>query len=301
VAGPALTFTGLIPDYDHYKGSFGGRVFPLWHDRDARVPNISPTLLIYLEQRYQSSVSAEDLMAYVAAVAAHPAFTARFLSDLVTPGLRIPLTADGEFFATAAELGRTVIWLHTFGERFADPSRGRPAQPPRLPSGDAPRIPEAGAISQDPAAMPDTIDYDATNRRLLVGHGYVDNVAPQVWSYEVSGMQVLRHWFSYRKANRERPIIGTRRLPSQLGDLQPDYWLAEYTTELMNVLHVLGRLVELEPAQAELLEAVCSGQTIAAAELRAAGALPKTSRSATRTRGDEATSLALPLGEGEAC
>ena len=27
--GPALTFTSLIPDLHHYKGSFGGRVFPL--------------------------------------------------------------------------------------------------------------------------------------------------------------------------------------------------------------------------------------------------------------------------------
>jgi Type ISP C-terminal specificity domain/N-6 DNA Methylase len=269
--GPALTFAALIPDLHHYNGR-GGRVFPLWRDRDASVPNISPNLLTYLGQRYQGHVSVEDLMAYVAAVAAHPAFTTRFSSDLVTPGLRIPLTADGELFATAAELGRTVIWLHTFGERFADLSRGRPAQPPRLPPGDAPRIPAAGAISQDPTAMPDTIDYDATNRRLLIGHGYIGNVAPHVWHYEVSGTQVLRHWFSYRKANRGRPTIGDRRPPSPLGDVKPDHWLAEYTTELLNVLHVLGRLVELEPAQADLLEQVCSGQTISVDELRAAGA-----------------------------
>jgi hypothetical protein len=226
-------------------------------------------------------VSAEDLMAYVAAVAAHPAFTARFSSDLVTPGLRIPLTADGKLFGTAVDLGRIVIWLHTFGERFIDPSQGRPAQPPRLPPRDTPRIPMAGAISQDPAAMPDTIDYDATSRRLFVGRGYVDNVAPQVWHYEVSGTQVLQHWFSYRRANRERPIIGDRRPPSPLGDLQPAHWLAEYTTELLQMLHVLGWLVELEPAQAELLEQICSGQTIAAAELHVAGAL---STSATLTR-----------------
>jgi hypothetical protein len=148
--------------------------------------------------------------------------------------------------------------------------------------------------------MPDTIDYDATSRRLLIGGGYVDNVAPQVWHYEVSGKQVLRHWFSYRKVNRERPIIGDRRPPSPLGDLQLGHWLAEYTTELINVLHVLGRLVALEPAQAELLEEICSGQTITAAELLAAGALPETHRSASRARGDEATSLALPLGEEEA-
>jgi hypothetical protein len=148
--------------------------------------------------------------------------------------------------------------------------------------------------------MPDTIHYEATSRRLLVGRGYVDNVAPEVWHYDVSGKQVLRHWFSYRKANRERPIIGDRRQPSPLGDLQPDHRLAENTTELLHVLHVLGRLIKLEPAQAELLEDVCSGQTIAAAELRAADALPVKSRSASVARADEATSLALPFGEGEA-
>ncbi|CAN5858007.1 hypothetical protein BH23GEM5_BH23GEM5_16730 [soil metagenome] len=270
-AGPALTFTGLIPDLHHYSGR-GGRIFPLWRDHDATAPNISPSLLTYLSQRYETPVSPEDWLAYSAGVAAHPAFTARFQSDLAQPGLRIPLTADGNIFATAAELGRTVIWLHTFGDRFADSSRSRPSGPPRL-SHDGPRIPLAGAISQNPAEMPDTIGYDATNRRLLVGRGYVESVAPQVWNYEVSGKQVLRQWFSYRKANRERPIIGDRRPPSKLGDIQPDHWLAEYTTELLNVLHVLSRLVELEPAQAELLEQVCSGPTISADELQIAGAL----------------------------
>jgi hypothetical protein len=62
--------------------------------------------------------------------------------------------------------------------------------------------------------------------------------------------------------NRERPIIGDRRPPSKLGDIQPDHWLAEYTTELVNVLNVLARLVEIEPKQAQLLEAICEGPTI---------------------------------------
>ena len=205
-AGPALTFTGLIPDLHHYKGSFGGRVFPLWRDRDASVPNIPPNLLAYLTQRYEKRVTAEDLVAYIAAIAAHPAYTERFQSDLVQPGLRIPLTASTELFTMMAELGRTVIWLHTFGERFADPRHGRPAGPPRLPPNTAPRIPVAGAISQEPSVMPDTINYDEHNHRLLIGSGYIDGVSPQMWNYEVSGKKVLRQWFSYRKKNRERPI-----------------------------------------------------------------------------------------------
>jgi hypothetical protein len=271
-AGPALTFTCLIPDLHHYNGR-GGRVFPLWRDGDAGVPNIPPGLLAHLGEKYKRPVSAGDFMAYIAAIMAHPAFTARFKVELVQPGLRVPLTADAEIFTAAVETGHTVIWLHTFGERFADPKLGWPAGPPRLPKDAAPHIPAAGAISQDPGEMPDTIDYDKAKRRLLIGGGYVEGVPPEVWDYEVSGKHVLRQWFSYRKANRERPIIGDRRPPSKLGDIQPDHWLAEYTTELINLLNVLGRLVNLEPQQAELLERVCAGQTISLEELRDAGVL----------------------------
>ena len=121
--------------------------------------------------------------------------------------------------------------------------------------------------------MPDSINYDATTKRLVVGRGYVENVEPKVWLYEVSDKQVLLQWFSYRKLNRERPIIGDRRKPSSLGAIQPDSWLAEYTTELINLLNVLGWLVDLESAQAALLEKVCAGPTISAEELRAAEAL----------------------------
>ena len=143
------------------------------------------------------------------------------------------------------------------------------AQPPRLAKEKSPRIPAAGAIPQGPEAMPDEISYDAGKKRLLVGGGYVENVSPEIWNYEVSGKQVLSQWFSYRKRNREKPPMGDKRPPSELCKIQPESWLAEYTTELLNVLHVLGRLVELEEAQRELLVKICSGPTITLEELKA--------------------------------
>ncbi len=282
-SGPAVSFTALIPDLDHYRGSFGGRVFPLWRDQDARRHNMTPSFLTSLGKKYRRQVSAEDLMAYLAAVLAHPAFTARFKAELIQPGLRVPFTAKAATFAAAVEIGRSVIWLHTFGERFADPAQDRPSSPPRLPKEQAPRIPKGGMIPASPDAMPDTIDYDEAKERLLVGQGYVEHVTPGMWAYEVSGKHVLRQWFSYRKANRERPIMGDRRPPSKLGEIQPDHWLAEYTTELINVLHVIGRLIELEPTQAALLERICSGPTIPADEFHSGDAI-ETPKASTRRR-----------------
>ena len=183
------------------------------------------------------------------------------------PGLRIPLTGDPALFEEAVRLGREVIWLHTFGERFVDTGAGRPARAPRLAQG-APRIPADGAIPSDPEHMPDTISYDAANRRLWIGGGHIENVPPAVWAYEVSGKHVLTQWLSYRKRNRERPQIGERRTPSPFGDIQPDAWRAEYTTELLNLLNVLGRLVALEPAQADLLERICAGPILTEGALR---------------------------------
>jgi hypothetical protein len=80
----------------------------------------------------------------------------------------------------------------------------------------------------------------------------------------------LPQWFSYRGRDRSRPIIGDRRPPSPLGNIQPDGWLAEYTTELLNVLNVLGRLVKLEPKQADLLKRFCAAPTIHGDDIRAA-------------------------------
>jgi hypothetical protein len=271
-AGPALSFTDLVPDLHHYNGR-GGRVFPLWRDAAATEPNLPPKLLVFLEMNYKATVSAQDVMAYIAAVAAHPAYTARFQEDLAQPGLRIPVTADGKLFAEAVEFGRAIIWLHTFGERCVDAKNGRPARPPGLQKEKAPRVPAAGAIPKGADAMPDEVSYDATKKRLLIGGGYVENVSPEVWRYEVSGKHVLLQWFSYRKRNREKPPMGDKRPPSELYKIQPDSWLAEYTTELLNVLHVLGRLVELEDAQRELLERICSGPTISSAELKQSEAL----------------------------
>ena len=69
---------GLIPDLHHYKGSCGGRVFPLWADNAATDPNVPVALLIELATAYGRLVTGPDLFAYITAVAASRAYTEDF-------------------------------------------------------------------------------------------------------------------------------------------------------------------------------------------------------------------------------
>jgi hypothetical protein len=283
-AGPSATFTDLIPDLHHYHGR-GGRVYPLWRDRQSTLPNVKPALLAHLAKVFARPVKAEDVMAYLAVVIANPAFTARFKKDLVQPGLRVPLTADAKLFAEAVALGSEVIWLHTYGERFVDVKSNRPKGAPRLPKAEAPFIPAAGEIPGAPEPLPEDMDYDPANRRLMIGKGYVDNVTPEMWAYEVSGKNVLRQWFSYRRRGREKPQMGDRRPPSPLVQIQPDHWLPEYTSDLLDLLNVLGRLIALEPKQADLLGRVCAGSLRKADELRDASALTHDAQKPVKAKG----------------
>jgi predicted helicase len=263
-SGAAITFAGLIPDLHHYNGR-GGRVYPLWRDAAAKEPNVRPEILALLAKTH-AGVTTEDVFAYIAAVMAHPAFTARFKDDLIQPGLRLPLTADAKLFAQAVALGREVIWLHTYGERFIDKDAGRPKGAPRMPD-NAPTIPRDGEIPGAPEPLPEKMEYDAAKHRLLIGNGYVANVSQAMWNYEVSGKEILRQWFSYRRQDRSRPIIGDRRPPSPLDKIQPDHWPAEYTKDLLDLLNVLGRLIALEPKQADLLTRICDGPLIHAEDI----------------------------------
>lgn len=290
-AGPAATFCADVPDMDHYNGR-GGRAFPLTLDDKGKQPNIKSGLTDFLSETYGRTVSASDVFSYIAALLGSRSFVDYFIQDLRTPGLRVPLTADPALFFEAAESGRRVIWLHTFGECMADRSQGRPKSAPRMPPKDRPSSPKGGEIQKPGASFPQELDYDAANRRLHVGDGHIDNVSPEMWAFQVSGKTVISQWFSSRRESRERPPMGDRRPPSPLSSVQPDEWLDEYTTELINLLNVLGLLVEMDNTLDDLLGRVLINGLITVDELNAIGALQK---DAIKSRASGLAESQLPL------
>jgi hypothetical protein len=260
--GPGLVASAHIPDKHHYNGR-GGAVLPLWRDAHGRIPNVAPRLLEHLGTTFGRPVTPEQFFAYLAAVLAHPGYTRRFERELRTPGPRVPLAGDAELFERGVQLGSSVLWLHTYGAFAADPSAGRPRG--SVPRGRARvRVTVPGGV----AGMPRTFSYEETTQTLHVGDGSFAPVSPAVALYEVSGMRVVSHWLNYRLA---KP---SGRRDSPLDSMNVSEWPYEWTLELLDLLWVLEALVELEPAQDELLDQIVHGPLISNKQLNESGILP---------------------------
>ncbi|SDP13794.1 N-6 DNA Methylase [Microbacterium testaceum StLB037] len=258
--GPAVTVAASPPDMHHHRGHGGGRVYPLWADKAASVSNVRSTALEVLSEAYMRSVTAEEVVSYIVGVTSNAGYTQRFASDLVTPGIRVPFPRQVALFDRAVSLGKQSIWYQTYGLRMKQADRlTTSGGSPRLPADRAPH--NVIAIPTTPDGFPNSLAYDADAMRLSVGGGVIDNVTPEMRAYSVDGVNVVDKWFSYRKADRSRPVIGDRRI-SDLMKIQPDHWLTDYTSDLVDLLNVIGLLVELGVDQSTLLQDILNGETL---------------------------------------
>ena len=81
-------------------------------------------------------------------------------------------------------------------------------------------------------------------------------------------MRVIRKWFDYRKRNPRT------KWSSPLDDTITTEWPAKFTSDLLELLNVLGWCVELEPKQEASLDSICAGPLITNKDLQAARILP---------------------------
>ena len=247
--GPAAVATAAVPDRHHFSGRGGKDVVPLWRDAEATEPNVTGGLLAALEAGYGYAVSAPDLFAYAYAVLAQPTYVERFWNQLEQPPPRLPITKDGALFRRAAAHGARLLYLHTYGERF-----GTPDDDGAVPPGEA-RCTVAVPHDEYPADF----RYDEQARTLHVGKGEFGPVAPAVWNYSVSGLQVVKSWLDYRK----REPSGKKSSP--LDEIRPARW--EFGDELLELLWVLEGAIALEPAGERLLEEILASELFTASEL----------------------------------
>ena len=252
--GPALTVAAFVPDIDFFCKRGGKDVIPLWRDSAATESNITPGLLDLLCTEYGSTIAVQDMFAYAYAVLATPHYVECFSEELTVPGPRLPLTRDKALFDEAAQLGRELIHLHTYGERFM-PKGGKAGH---VPQGSA-RL--QVAIPDTPAGYPEDYAYEPATQTLRVGTGEISGVARDVFEFSVSGLDVVKSWLGYRMKKR------AGRSSSELDKIRPERWTTQMSQELLQLLWVLERTLSRYPQMAGLLDRIVAGPLFRADEL----------------------------------
>lgn len=249
--GPGLVFSSLIPSNGYFKGSEGGRTAAMMHPNGE--PNSAPGLLEALSAHYGHKNSIDTVFPYLAGVLSHSGFTRFFSSELETPGIRVPITKDSSLWEQAVELGKEILWLHTYAERMKDPSRGRGDSVLDLPE----RVSYLSTVTE----LADDYSYDPVTRTLNFGGGSWGPVLPETMEYASGGKKTVNAWFSYRKINP----VGLKTSP--LDSIRSEVWSSEWSQEIAELLTVLNRLVVLEQSQQELLEKIMDSEVFTKDEL----------------------------------
>lgn len=180
--GPAIEASTGVPDMHVFRGSFGGKdILPLYRDAAAREPNLPAGLLEAIGDGLRSAdpecedPAPEDLVAYIYALLSTPAYQLRFQAELADRVIRVPLTSDPLRFIEAVDLGRELLWLQTFGERF-NRARGED-----LPDADLALVRPIKRLPEDKRDL----RYDEATLTLDVAGGRITGVRPEVWSLEL--------------------------------------------------------------------------------------------------------------------
>jgi hypothetical protein len=152
-----------------------------------------------------------------------------------------------------AKLGRKLIWLHTYAERFRDSN-----QTEEVPIGQATTI---KGVSSIPAEYPNEYSYDAVTQEIMVGDGRFGPVSPTVWEFEVSGLRVIPSWLGYRMKNR------SGKKSSPLDSICPEHWTARMSDELLELIWVLEATLAMEPELESVLDEIVTAPCFTVPEL----------------------------------
>ena len=261
-AGPGLYFSTLIPDM-HAFNNRGGRAHPALTAGGA--PNLTEPATQMLRERFGDNAPG-DLVYYLAALTGHPGYVRTFDEPLQQAGIRVPLTADPALWERAVQLGKQVVWLHTYGER-GEPLPGIKYlhQLPKdadytLPN---PTVDMGKTMPEKkPSFSPDPVNSLSEEQNIPVtgtvsfGRARCENMEKRVFDYTVGGNQVLGLWAKYRL---KKPGV---RSSSPLDYIVQREWPPAWSEEYERLLYTLTHLVHLEPAQEKLLDEVLVGEQI---------------------------------------
>jgi hypothetical protein len=156
---------------------------------EMRIPNLADDFLSALAAKLArrrskvdglpEGVTPEDVLGYAYGVFYCPEYRKRCAEPLRREFPRLPLTADGEIFASVARLGRRLVSLHLLEADDVDTRQTE--------------FPIQGNN------VVEVVRFDATEGRVWINTvQYFGGIAAEVWALSVGGYKVLEQWLKDR-------------------------------------------------------------------------------------------------------
>jgi hypothetical protein len=184
-AGPAAWCHGFLPDYDSFRGSYGGYAFLLYDRREGpEATNLSAALIAGLSANYGVPVTPEQLFAAILCLLSAASYSHRFAEDLEDVFPHIPFPADHAVFEEAVRIGGEIRAVETFARQPEVRFR-----PPTL-------VRQASHLSGNAIGPVTYADGEIT--LCADGSGHLTGIPEPVWEFAVSGYRVLPRWIEGR-------------------------------------------------------------------------------------------------------
>lgn len=255
--GPGIFSTDLLPNKNAFRGSSGGRVYPILDTRGN--PNLPSLLVETLSKILGREITSTQIDSYIVGVAGLPYYVDNFWEDLKTPGLRIPITADPEIFSELSAIGEKVIYCHSYGKRGSWERAGSITS-----SETGVNLPQY--VSSMGSLLPlEKPNFDPDAGVLTFGTGRWEGVSQGVRDYKIGGSNVIDRWAKHRLAK----VTGKANSP--LDQIRPERWEAAWSIEFTELLSTLTLLESLEVEHEFLLTRLVSGPTISRNHLEELG------------------------------
>ncbi len=152
-------------------------LFPLYlYTAEERRPNINPSILAELENRYGVRILPEEIFSYVYGLTYSTQYREKYAQFLRIDFPRVPFPDDYETFATLFGLGLEMVELHLMRKS----------------------LPVTVKFDIEGTNQVESVKYKE-GKVFINKTQYFEGIPEEVWQFKIGGYPVLAKWLKYRK------------------------------------------------------------------------------------------------------
>jgi predicted helicase len=151
------------------------------YDSKDRIPNIDKNLYEKLNKTYKKKLTPEEILYYIYSIFYSNYYRKKYSEFLKIDFPRVPFTADYKIFNQMAGYGETLANLHLVKDKAFGKILSK-----YQGDGENNRV--------------EKVEYNENEQRVYINPDkYFENIAPEVWNYQIGGYRVLKKYLDDRK------------------------------------------------------------------------------------------------------